>query len=329
MIRVYLRILAALFAVAVLAGTVLGVYYIYREIYRPEQARTKEVKHLLSSDAPKADPGKKQFDHAMDLIRQGELEAAKRLLTEINDVYKDSSRVDDARRVLGEMNLDRLFSRTPMPGKLEYTVARGDSLHEVAKRFRTTLSYIRRVNNLLGPLVHPDDRLIVYPLDFSLEVDLGEKMVTLRKDGRFFKQYEIAGTHLPFSSLPEITTVGEKPAWIGAKKILPTDERYPGAQKWLQTATRKGRGGVVLCAIPRARPVGQTPVPTVEPRASPKANAKTAAKTAAKASPPKEEQTLETPPGIYLSESDIEELTTLVRLGTPVQFINTSAPSRS
>ncbi len=284
MTRVYIRILASLFALAVLAGMVLGAYYLYQETYLPEKQSIQQVKTLLSTAAPKADPGKKQFDQAMDFIRQGNLEAAKQRLTEITEVYQDSSRNLDARRVLGEINLDRLFSRSPMPGKLEYTAARGDSLHEIAQRFRSTLAYLRRVNHLLGPVVHPDDRLIVYPLDFTLQADFTEKRITLTENGRFIKDYPILGLHLPYPSLPEQTTVGEKPAWIDAKKIQPNDERYPAARKWIQTVGRPGKPGIVFCATPPAQ------------AANPE-------------------------PGIYLSESDIEELSTLVRVGAPVLFL--------
>lgn len=297
MARIYFRILASLFALAVLAGTVLGVYYIYKETWLPEQQRDKEVRALLEVNAPKADPGRKQFDQAMHLIRQGDMQGARRLLTEITEVYQDSSRFQDSRRVLGEMNLDRLFSRAPMPGKLEYSTARGDSLQAIAKRFRTTLAYIKRVNHLLGNVVHPDDRLIVYPLDLGLEVNLAGKVLTLTKDGKFFKEYPILGMHLPYPSLPEQTTIGDKPAWVEDKKIQPTDERYPGARKALQTAGRGGRGGITFCAPPRARPV------TEQEPAGPEAKA-----------------TAETP-GIFLNPTDIEELSTVLRVGSPVQFL--------
>jgi hypothetical protein len=294
MTRVYIRILASLFALVVLGGTVLGVYYIYKETYLPEKQRTMEVRTLLTSTAPKADLGKKQFDHAMDLIRQGEMEAARRLLTEITEVYQDSDRYQDSRRVLGEMNLDRLFSRAPMPGKLEYTAAKGDSLQLIAQRFRTTLSYIKRVNHLLGSVVHPNDRLIVYPLDLTLQVDLAGKRITALKEGRYFKDYAITGHHLPYPSLPEQTTVGDKPAWLDAKKIQPTDDRYASARKWLQTAGKPGKPGIIFRTPPPAQP------------AEPAAGALPAA---------------EPNPGIYLGESDIEELSTLIRVGAGVQFL--------
>ncbi|MES2707549.1 MAG: LysM peptidoglycan-binding domain-containing protein [Verrucomicrobiota bacterium] len=299
MARVYLRILAALFALGVLAATVFGAYYIYRETYLPERARTQEVKELLSSTAPKADPGRKQFDQAMDLIRQSEFDAARRLLVEITEVYRDSARYQDSRRVLGEMNLDRLFSRAPMPGKLEYTTVKGDNLSEISKKFRSTIAFVKRVNNLLGNIVHPDDRLIMYPLDFSIEVDLAGNRLTLLKDGRYFKDYSITGRQLTHPKLPEQTTIGDKPAWIDGKKIKVTDEQYPAARKWLQTAGAKaGALGVVFCATPRAETVTG----------------------GAEAGKP-----VEMTPGIYLSEDDIEELSTLVRVGTPLQFLKTTA----
>ena len=298
MTRVYIRILASLFALAVLAGTVLGVYYIYKETYLPEKQRDMEVRTLLTSTAPKADLGKKQFDQAMDLIRKGELDAAKRLLTEIMEVYQDSSRYQDARRVMGEMNLDRLFSRAPMPGKLEYTAVRGDSLQLIAQRFRTTLAYIKRVNHLLGSVVHPNDRLIVYPLDLSVQVDLPNKRLTVLKEGRYFKDYDINGHHLPYPSLPEQTSIGDKPAWINDKKIQPTDDRYASARKWLQTTGKPGRPGIVFCTPPRAELAN--PAPTTAPAGDPT-------------------------PGIYLHESDIEELSTLVRAGASVQFLKKPA----
>ena len=300
MARVYLRIIAALFALAVLALTVMGAYYAYREAYMPEVAKTRQVRDLLKVTAPKADPGKKRFEVAMELVRRGEFDASRDVLTELLDVYRDSERGPDARRVLGEMNLDRLFSRAPMPGKLEYTALKGDSLGEIAKKFRTTIAYIKRVNNMLGAVIHPEDRIIVYPLDFSLDVDLDKRVITLLRDGKYVKDYPVAGLHLPYPSLPRDTTVGDKPAWVDGKKIQPTDDRYTGAKKWLQTAGRSGRPGVVFCEPPRAVPVTEGAV--AEPAT----------------------------PGIYLEPAQLEELCTLVRVGSPLRFLKApaAAPAR-
>ena len=290
--RVHFRIIAALFALSVLAAAVLGALWVYRETIEPERQRKQEIAELLKKKGPRADPGKKLYEKALAHIRANEMDAARERLTEVIDVHRDSERWEDARRVLGEMNMDRLFSRVPMPGKLEYTVGRTrqDNLNAIAGRFRSTIGFIKRVNNLLGNVIHPGDRLVLYPLDFELEVDLQTRRLTLRKDGRFFKEYAILGHHLPYPSLPETTTVADTPGWIDEKKIRPDDERYAGAVKWLQTPPRGQRSGIVFCPQPPAPAEGQSP----------------------------------TPSGIYLSGPDLDELATVVRPGSPLRFLKKS-----
>lgn len=289
MSRVHIRIVAALIALAVLSATVLGAYYMYHENMEPERARKEEVKKLLKEPGPKVDPGKKVFEQAIDLIRRGEKEAAHEKLTEIIEVYRDSERFADARSVLGEMNMDSLFERAPMPGKLEYTVGRTrqDNLTSIASKFQTTIPYIMRVNNLLGSRIVPGERLVIYPLNFEMEVRLNDKKVTLLKTGKFFKDYTIVGHHLPIPKLGRETTIAETSGWLDEKKIRADDDRYGWAQKWLKTAGKGSRSGIVFCPEP--------PPP-------------------AEGAPPGQA-------GIYLSAEDMRELSTIIRPGTPLRFL--------
>lgn len=288
MFRVHFRILAAILALAVLVAAVMGAFWLYREQIEPEKKAKAEVAEKMKQKGPAIDPGKKFYDQAIDLLRRGEMPAAREKLNEIIDVYKDSERWPTARELIGEMNMDRLFSRTPMPGKLEYTVGktRQDNLNAIAAKFRTTVPFIKRVNNLLGSIIHPGDRLVIYPLDFEIEVDLAEKRLTVTRSGEFFKDYEIRGHHLPFPNLPAETTVGDVPGWVNDKKVRPDDERYAGAVKWLQTAGKGTRGGIIFCPEPPAPPEGQQPSPS----------------------------------GIYLAAEDINELSTIIRPGVPLRF---------
>lgn len=289
MTRVHFRIIAALLALSVLTGTLMGAYYMYREKFVPERERKEEIKSLLKTPPQKVDPGKKIYDQGMVLIRRGEMEAAREKLTAIIEIHRDSERYGAAREVLGEMNMDRLFSRVPMPGKLEYTVGatRQDNLNAISTKFRTTISYIKRVNNLLGTVIRPGDRLVLYPLDFEVEVDLEGKRLTLLKDGRFFKDYTIVGHHLPISNLGKETTVAETPGWLNNKKVRPDHENFTIATKWLQTAGRGSRGGIIFCPEP----------------------------------PPPAEGAHPSPAGIYLSAEDMHELSAIIRPGIPLRFL--------
>jgi hypothetical protein len=288
MFRVHFRILAAILALAVLAAAVMGALWMYREQIEPEKKAKQEVAQKMKQKGTAIDPGKKFYDQAIALLKQGEMPAAREKLTEIIDVYKDSERWASARELIGEMNMDKLFSRTPMPGKLEYTVGktRQDNLNAIAAKFRTTVPFIKRVNNLLGSIIHPGDRLVIYPLDFEIDVDLNAKRLTVTKGGEFFKDYAIRSHHLPVPNLPAATTIGDAPGWVNDKKVRADDERYTGAAKWLQTAGKGSRGGIIFCPEPPAPPDGQPPSPA----------------------------------GIYLAAEDMNELSTIIRPGVPLRF---------
>ena len=289
MAQVHIRIVAALIALSVLALTVLGAIYMYRETIEPERQAQQEVKKLMEQKAPKVDPGKKVHDQAMDLIRRREMDAAREKLTEVIEVYRDSERYGPAREVLGEINMDRLFDRRPMAGKLEYPVAPKDSLNGIATRFRTSVSYIKRVNQLFGAVIHPGDHLVVYPLDFELEVNFERKVMTLLKDGRFFKDYTILGHHLPKAKINRETTIGEIYGWLNDKKVRPDNENFSPSPKWVQTSAPKGASGIIFCPEPPPPPEGTPPSPS----------------------------------GIYLSREDMEELSTVLRPGITVRFLKT------
>lgn len=288
MFRVHLRILAAIFSIAVFAAALVGAMWLYREQIAPEKKAKAEVAEKMKQKGPAIDPGKKFYEQAIDLLRQSKMAAAREKLNEIVDIYKDSERWATARELIGEMNMDRLFSRTPMPGKLEYTVGRTrqDNLNAIAAKFRTTVPFIKRVNNLLGSIIHPGDRLVIYPLDLEIEVDLAGKRFTVTRGGEFFKDYEIRNHHLPFPNLPAETTVGDLPGMVNGKKVRPDDEHYAGAEKWLQTAGKGTRGGIIFCPEPPPPPEGQQPSPS----------------------------------GIYLASEDINELSTIIRPGVPLRF---------
>ncbi len=289
MTKLHIRIIASLLAFAVLAATVLGGAWMYKEQFKPESERKKTIETLMKKEGPKVDPGKKVYEQALKFIRQGEPNAARTNLNEILEVHRDSSRYKAARRLAGEVNMDQLYARTPMPGKLEYTVGRTrqDNLNSIAIRFRTTVPFIKRVNHLLGPVIHPGDRLVLYPLDFEVEVDVAGRTFTLSREGRFFKSYTILDHSLPAPTLPARTYIGAVGGWLEGKGVRPDDERFALARKYLQTTSTGVRPGVYFCEAPQESQNG-----TEKPA---------------------------TPGGIYLAAEDIEELATILRPGIPLK----------
>ena len=286
-----LKILLAIGAILVLVVTMLGAIYMYERVFKPAYDSDREAQQLLESDLPAPDLGQRVHEEAMAYVRAGDLESARENLEQIMDIYPDSGFVEESRRALGEINLDRLFSKSPMPGKLEYTVKRGDALAAIASRHRTTIAYVRHVNGLFSNVIHPGDRLIVYPFDFEMTVDLKNERVMLWEKGRFLKDYRINEfKRTPRGSFPRRTKIAEKMAWLGGKTVRLTDPRASLAQYWLQTPARSTQPGVVICA----KPEGEDAERRGEMIAF----------------------------GVFLEQEDIEELAVLTRVGTPVTIAN-------
>ena len=218
-------------------------------------------------------------------------------LNRLLKVYPDSPWESEARRMLGEMNVDRLFSRSPMPGKRDYIVKSGDSLAKIEKGSLTTIPFLKRLNNLSSLNLQPGDRLVYQPLEFELEVRLADEVLTVRQkaaaglDPIFFKNYRLTAVVVS-PAFPKVlkTQIQEKPAWVGDRKVLATDPKYAFARKQLLTTGRPGRPGVLF------RPDSE--------RVSVPAGGVTAVLQ-----------------GIFLDDGDLEELSTILRTGTPVVIL--------
>ena len=236
----YLKIIAAFLTLAVVAASAAVIYRIWDRQVEPALAAQQAIEQIGQSVQPRIDLGVREYNNAVTLIRSGEMTKAQVHLKEIINRYRDSSTYREARRILGEHNVDTLLSRDPMQGKKEYIVQRGDSLSRIASRNETTIEYILQVNSRMGLNLQPGEQLIVTPLDFRVVIHTKSKMLELRKDDAFFKEYPLEGIKFPQGTSSSFdTTVKSKGAYEDARAIRVGDERYVDAEKVI-TLTRNG-----------------------------------------------------------------------------------------
>lgn len=310
------KILVFILALALLAGTFLAAYWFYDTIDRPEQVaidqlhrRTREVATL-----PAPDPAATSFAKAVEAVAAGDIDSAHEQLTRLLKVYPSSPRVPEVRRILGEINVDRLFSRSPMPGKRDYIVKPGDSLARIEKGSLTTIPFLKQLNNLSSLNLQPGDRLVYQPLEFELEVSLSNSTLTVRQkaaaglEPTFFKSYPLTATLMPPAFTKTLKTqIQEKVAWLDGRKLLVTDPKYCFARKRLVTTSRPGRTGLML--RPESDRHDEPPAPDA---AAPPASAESDQAASSRPQPPAAAQ------GLFLADCDMEELSTIVRVGTPI-----------
>jgi len=231
------KMFAALAVMAVLGATAWLVSELRSEAVVPQL----EVLDVSGEAVPQVDPGELAFDRAVELLAMGEIPEAREKLEFVVGIYPGSASAGEARRILGELNIDDLLSTDEMEGKLVHEVVRGDTFFGIAQRYETTLDCIMHLNSLQRmDRLYPGDELVVMPLNFNVRIEVGPRRLSLMKEGRFLKAYELADAKVGGGAGGTLRTkVKQKMGIAGGRTVPVLDETYRSAGKVL---VLEGRG---------------------------------------------------------------------------------------
>src|SRR3954471_4868214 len=182
-----------LLAVIIFGG---AAWFSYNLFFKQEIELKKEQRGEIPT-APTPDISLPEFQAAAKLRQEGKMPEARAALTAFIQKYPNGLHVEEAKDLLGEVNVDILLSRTPSPEKQEYIVRPGDVLAKIAHKVKSTPELIMRMNNLNSTMLRIGERLLISHPDFSLVVQRKAMLVVLLDKGGFFKQYHIQEIKLP------------------------------------------------------------------------------------------------------------------------------------
>jgi LysM repeat protein len=249
-----------------------------------EEIEFKKEQRGEVTPAPVPDISLPEFQAAAQLRQQGKLAEARQALIAVIQKYPAGLHLEEAKDLLGEVNVEILLSRYPSPEKTEYDVKPGDVLAKIARKLKTTPELIMRMNNMSDTMLRIGDRLLISQPDFSIVIQPKANLVVLLNHGAFFKQYHVREAKLPPKQPATITAkVAETMAWKNGKRVGLGSKDYLSSTRWIRFA---GAAGHTLYSVPdAAHPNIDQPPP---------------------------------PSGIGLAASDVEELSSLVNNKTTV-----------
>jgi LysM repeat protein len=258
-----------------------AAWFGYNFVFKQDIQVAKEQRGEVTPE-PRIDLTLPEYEAAAKLRQDGKLPEARAALTAFVQKYPTSPHSDEAKDLLGEINIDIFLSRTPSPEKEEYIVKPGDVLAKVGRKVKSTPELIMRMNNLSGTMLHIGEHLLISHPDFSIVVQRKPKLLVLLNRGGFFKQYHLREEKLPSKMPPKVTTkVAEVMAWRDGKRVGFGTKEFIGSTRWI----RLGSQAYTIYAVPdSAHQVVQPPPPQ----------------------------------GIGLAAADVEELGSMVNSKTPV-----------
>jgi LysM repeat protein len=258
-----------------------AAYFGYR-LYVPVPAFEKPGtahRHVIL----RSDQGIPAFERCMQLRKTGNLQQAQAELENFVRYYPDSSRIQNAKQALGEINIAQLFSDAPGPGKNQYTIEKGDTIGSIVRKTKAPAELIMRINRIEDPTkLHIGQVLNISQPGFSLKISRGEKTVTLLDAGKFFKQYGVQAWNAPApkNAVAIQGRVTGKIAWKDGRQVGLDSKDLNGSGRWISLSVP----GYALYTV-ETEESGGTPKP---------------------------------PGGLGMNPEDMEELSILLSKGTPV-----------
>lgn len=259
-----------------------AAWFGYNFVFK-EDIEVRKEQHGGGTPEPRPDLSLPDFQAAAQLRQEGKLPEACAALTAFIEKYPTGQHVEEAKDLLGEVNIDIFFSRTPSPGKEEYIVKPGDVLQKIAHKVKSTPELIMRTNNLNGTMLRIGEHLLISHPDFSIYVQRKPKLLVLLDHGAFFKQYHMGEEKLPPKQPSKVQTkVAEVMAWKDGKRIGLGNKEYVSSTRWIRLTA----AAYTIYSLPDgAHPNLEQPSP---------------------------------PSGLGLAAADVEELSSLVNNRTPV-----------
>jgi hypothetical protein len=200
----------------------------------PVQTDPKPVVSLpeANADLPEIDPGAKVFEKASEMIAVGDLAGARDRLRNVVSIYPRSKAAPEARRIIGEMNLDDLLSAVHMEGKEIHIVRPGESFLGIAAKHNTSLDCIMHLNGLMDLKgLQPSEELIVMPLNLRVLIEPARKALSLWKGDQFIKEYPLLSTELGSHKGGLVTKISSKSGVAGDRRVTPGMKEYRDSEK--------------------------------------------------------------------------------------------------
>ncbi|HCC21344.1 MAG TPA: hypothetical protein DEP88_08870 [Verrucomicrobiales bacterium] len=201
-ILILVKAVAALLVLGVMGGTAyLMQEYTgtIKDMPAAMMERQEEIEITLKKKADQGvladnEPGEKAYQRAKELLAMESMVEAEEKLKYIVSFYPSAKSAAEARRILGEINVDRLLDPEWPEGKKVIMVKSGDNYTGIIRKHETTFDSLIHLSGLTKTehnRLRIGQKLIVMPLDLRMVINIRRKTLTLWRGGEFVKEYQI------------------------------------------------------------------------------------------------------------------------------------------
>ena len=176
------------------------------------------------------------FTQARTLETKGSLWEAKLLYQKLVTDFPESSEVMDWQKKTEEINIKLLFSPVLTPKSIIYQIRPGDTLNKIAREHKTTTELIMKSNNINDALIIPGRKIKVWNVAFNILVDKSQNILLLKDNEEIVKSYIVSTGKNNCTPVGTFKIVNKlpNPTWFKAGAVVPpeSDQNVLGT-RWM------------------------------------------------------------------------------------------------
>jgi len=132
---------------------------------------------------------------ANDAKARNDIPKMRETLQMLVDKYGDSPEAKNVLDELGQMNIAQMFSFKPQPYTVYHTVEKGEYLSTIARKEKTFVDSIKRINSLSSDRIHQGVKLKIDKSKYLLDIDISDNVLKLyrlfQNSTNFVKRYSV------------------------------------------------------------------------------------------------------------------------------------------
>jgi len=142
-------------------------------------------------------PNSREFilEIAKNAVAKNDMNKAREMWQILVDKYPDSTEAMDVIDELGKININQFFSFKAQPFTSFHTVERGEYLSTIAKKEKTFVESIKRINQMTSDRIRPGVKLKIDKSKYSIDIDISDNVLKLFRvfDGQtnYVKRYSV------------------------------------------------------------------------------------------------------------------------------------------
>ena len=162
---------------------------------------------------------------ARALEAKGSLLEAKLLYQKLVNNFPESPEVMDWQKKTEDLNIKLLFSPGLTPKSLIYEIRSGDTLNKIAREYKTTVELIMKSNNINDELIIPGRKIKIWSASFNILVDKSQNILLLKSEEEIIRGYIVSTGKNNCTPAGTFKIVNKliNPTWFKAGAVVPPE----------------------------------------------------------------------------------------------------------